>query len=353
MEIIPIVIFSVLGALFLLVVLKNQVKDKRQEPNLTKKKVAPVNKSIDRNTKSDEPAHLNKENCSINEDKDMESKIIAIDFETAKGTFPCQIGIAAVDVHNSKIGQTFCKYIQPPGNEYSQYNVFVHHITPEQTEHEPEFPVVWREIKTFFENAIIVAHNAPFDLNVLHKTLDYYSIDYPHIVKVVDTCRLFEGKKLDVACYQYGICLERHHNALDDAIACANLLLAKIRGVKQITDEEPEPESSNTNPFGKHEALRGDVLKKDLSDADPNNPFYNKKVVITGVFTHDRKELANRLKKMGADIDTSVSSRTNIMLVGIDAGPAKLKKLQDLKKEGYDIRVLHQEDLDEIISKFQ
>ena len=96
--------------------------------------------------------------------------------------------------------------------------------------------------------------------------------------------------------------------------------------------------------------LGGDVLKKDLTGADPCNPFYDRKLVITGEFHLDRKELANVLKSMGADIDTGISKKTNFVLIGQEPGPAKLEKLEKLIHDGYPIRKIYQEDLDRILA---
>ena len=99
-----------------------------------------------------------------------------------------------------------------------------------------------------------------------------------------------------------------------------------------------------------HTTLCGDVLRKDLSCADPNNPFYDRKVVITGIFTIERQELAMILKGMGADIDTTVSSKTNYMLIGEEPGPSKLRKFDELISSGKDVRKIYQEDLNLILA---
>jgi DNA polymerase-3 subunit epsilon len=90
-------------------------------------------------------------------------------------------------------------------------------------------------------------------------------------------------------------------------------------------------------------------LKKDLSCANPNNPFYNKKVVITGVFDVERENLATKLKSLGADLDTAISKRTNFVFIGREAGPSKLAKLQSLIENGYNIRQLGQQEVTQIM----
>ncbi len=281
---------------------------------------------------------------------------VAIDFETATKLNPCQIGIAIVK--GGEIVQTINRLIRPPHNYYDPQTISVHHITPDKTDNQPEFPEVWNDIKDYFDEAIVVAHNARFDMSVLQNALDMYYIPYPHIEGYICTCDLNDRERLELACARYGIILEHHHDGEDDAVNCAKLYLAYLKNEQKTSDEDLPKELFQKSQFAfsfkavfeGHEALRGDVLQKDLSGADPNNPFFDRKVVITGVFDIDRIELANRLKSMGADIDTSVSSRTNYLLIGNDPGPSKIKKFEDLIAVGKDVRKIYQNDLNVILS---
>ena len=281
---------------------------------------------------------------------------VAIDFETATDLYPCQIGMAIVK--DGVIIKTINKLIRPPHNLYSSRTISVHHITPDMTEHESEFPEVWNDIRQFFEDAVVVAHNAWFDMSVLQKALDTYFIPYPHIEGYVCTCDLNNREGLELACARYGICLEHHHDGEDDAINCAKLYLAYVNNEKKLDDKDLPQELfqkrsfafSFQDAFEGHDVLRGDVLQKDLTGADPNNPFFDRKLVITGIFNIDRTELAKKLKSMGADIDTGVSSKTNYLLIGEDPGPSKLRKFDELIAAGKDVRKIYQEDLDSILA---
>lgn len=281
---------------------------------------------------------------------------VAIDFETAADLNPCQIGMAIVK--DGSIAKTINRLIRPQYNLYNSLTISIHHITPEMTEHEPDFPEVWNDIKEYFEGAVIVAHNASFDMNVLKSTLDYYCLPYPHIVGYICTCDLNNREGLELACARYGICLEHHHDGEDDAINCAKLYLAYVNNEKKLPDEElPQskfPERTNKNyysfAFNGHDVLNGDVLQKDLSDADPTNPFYDRKIVITGIFSIDRPDLAKILKDMGADIDLNVSSKTKYLLIGTDPGPCKIRKFDELIAAGKNVRKIYQEDLDLILA---
>lgn len=270
-------------------------------------------------------------------------RILAIDFETAKVPYPCQIGVTIIE--NGEITDTFMRYIKPPKNEYNPHCIEVHGITPDVTENAPEFPELWNEIHPLFSDCIIAAHNAPFDIKVLTSTLEYYGLDFgSEKIEVIDTCEMVGKKKLDVACAEYGIPFANHHNAFFDSLACAQLLLA--------LQEEENPTKKEKPVLKKpvyHEAITGDVLKKDLTNANPENPFYDKKVVITGVFSIDRKEIAMKLKKLGADVDTSITKKTAFVCVGKDAGPKKLETIKKYNESGCDIVTLSETDLNALL----
>lgn len=80
------------------------------------------------------------------------------------------------------------------------------------------------------------------------------------------------------------------------------------------------------------------------------NPFYDRKVVITGVFTQERRALGVKLKSLGADIDTGITKKTNYVLIGEEPGPVKMEKLDKLVHDGFNIRKLYQNDLDAILA---
>jgi DNA polymerase-3 subunit epsilon len=146
----------------------------------------------------------------------------ALDFETAHGKrwSVCQIGL--VRVVNGKITDKLDMLIQPPGNEYSQFNIGVHGIGPRHTAKAPTFNNVWHQIEPFIKNQDLVAHNMAFDNSCLQQVLDYYSLAKPTYQKHC-TYQLF-GSNLASLCKEHGIALN-HHNALSDAMACAELFM--------------------------------------------------------------------------------------------------------------------------------
>lgn len=158
-------------------------------------------------------------------------KYIVIDFETAnsKRASACSVGIVKID--NGKIVLKKDWLIRPPEMKFNYRNVAIHGIRPEDVVYEMEFDELYNsELKDLLENQIVVAHNASFDISVLRHTLDYYNIDYPNFkylctVKIGQkTWKELYNHKLDTLSNFLGFKF-RHHDALQDCLACSNVLL--------------------------------------------------------------------------------------------------------------------------------
>lgn len=281
---------------------------------------------------------------------------VAVDFETATNDrMACQVGL--VVVRNGCVVEKREILICPPDNRFDTVTMRVHGITPAMTKECATFDKVWEDIAHYFENSTVVAHNAAFDQDVLMRNLDYYGITPDRIGGFVCTYEIY-GRSLKDLCEVFQIDCSGHHDALFDAECCAEFYRAYLVGgdMGDILRNAPKLKFRSREPMDKtgfHTRITGDVLKKDLSNADPNNPFYDKKVVITGVFgIISRQDIALRLKNMGADVDTGITKRTNIVVVGEDAGPKKLEKIEKLALEGIDIRIINEEELHEIFINF-
>jgi DNA polymerase III subunit epsilon len=285
---------------------------------------------------------------SVDSKKDQ---FIAIDVETAIGKrwSICQIGLAIVE--NGEVKEVITELIQPPNNEYSDRNIKIHGITAELTKDKPTFPTVWESIYPIIENKKLVAHSAEFDINCLQQTLDYYNIEIPNFE--YDCTFKKTGQKLDEACASFNVSLENHHNAGCDAVACAKLYLKVLEGVQpDFSKVKPKAKVKPISNFDGHARLQGNVLKPDLENTDKNSPFYNKKIVFTGVLENiSRQEAADIVRQMGADIDTSISKRTNFVITGTDPGPSKINKIIQYNNEGCSIKILYEKDFLKMIEK--
>lgn len=151
----------------------------------------------------------------------------AIDFETANrnGSSVCAVGV--VIVKNGEITDKFYSLIQPEPNYYDFRNTEVHGLSAQDTDNEQVFPYVWDKIEPLIEGLPMVAHNAKFDEGCLKKVFQVYQMDYPdyHFYCTVKASRKhfqqLENHQLHTVSKHCGYEMRHHHEALDDAYACA------------------------------------------------------------------------------------------------------------------------------------
>jgi DNA polymerase-3 subunit epsilon len=153
--------------------------------------------------------------------------------------------LAAVVVSDGEIVDRQKWMIRPRPFYFSPRCIEVHGILPEQVAGEPEFGELWSSISPFLESSCLVAHNAPFDIGVLVECLRSHQLETPSLNF---TCtRLISravwpgqsGYGLKPVAERLGIRF-RHHDALEDSIACAKILLAaaKVAGVSDLPELE-------------------------------------------------------------------------------------------------------------------
>jgi DNA polymerase-3 subunit epsilon len=144
----------------------------------------------------------------------------AIDFETANGNRSsiCQVGL--VRVLKGEVVDQISVLVRPPGNEFSPFNTQVHGITPAMTKQALDFEMIWPAMEHYIDGQHVVAHNMAFDKSCLEQSLKHYGIPVPSF-KSYCTYKIY-GQKLSSLCQRHQIKLN-HHDALSDALACAQL----------------------------------------------------------------------------------------------------------------------------------
>lgn len=161
----------------------------------------------------------------------MINNFIAIDFETANKYRSSACSMGLVIVNNGLITREWETLIKPQPFFFSHWSTAIHGITPDKVMDAPTFEEVWSRIDSWFVKCdAIVAHNAPFDMNVLHACLEKAQIA-SHLPESICTYRLARKKlpflrnhKLNTVSEYFQIPLN-HHDALSDARAAAKLML--------------------------------------------------------------------------------------------------------------------------------
>lgn len=158
----------------------------------------------------------------------------AIDFETATEKSDSACSVAVVEVRGDEIARSYSTLIRPPRLAFSPFNIRIHGITPEMVAHERGFAGIWPELRLFLENHIVLAHNAPFDMGVLKSSLLSNHIAPPHFLHC---CTVQIARKVwpDLPNHKLNTVGDflhvdfRHHDALEDARACAEIPLAAAK----------------------------------------------------------------------------------------------------------------------------
>ncbi len=160
---------------------------------------------------------------------------LAIDFETANYYRHSACAVGLVKVKNNEIIKRKFFLIKPPQKQF--YFSYLHGITWDDVKNELTFEEVWPKMKSFFSGVdFVVAHNASFDKAVLKKCCEYYDLEYPDkifLCTVQLSRRLWNiyPTNLPTVCDHFKIPL-KHHDALSDTEACAQIMLRAIKDKK-------------------------------------------------------------------------------------------------------------------------
>ncbi|MFW6238165.1 MAG: PolC-type DNA polymerase III, partial [Halanaerobiales bacterium] len=167
------------------------------------------------------------------------------------------IEIGAVKIRNNKIIDEFSTFVQPQKKIPARITDLTG-ITNKMVNGAPEISEAMVDFLEFVDNSVLVAHNADFDYGFLLKHLDN-SDCYP----VLDTLGLSRALLPDLKSHSlkslvshYGIQLDNHHRARDDARATGKILLKLLA---QVAERD----------ISRLEGINRLILESDWKDLNP------------------------------------------------------------------------------------
>ncbi len=159
-------------------------------------------------------------------------EFISIDFETGnpKRVSACAIGYAKVS--DGEVIESNGHLIKPVGG-HASFQSKIHGIKEEHTINQPDFGKLFPELQHIFSYPL-VAHSL-FDKQVLNALSDHFDLDLNF--EYIDSCEIAKEKlpelknhKLKTLVKYFQFPKFKHHDAKEDAIACANIFL-KLQGL--------------------------------------------------------------------------------------------------------------------------
>lgn len=158
----------------------------------------------------------------------MRYAVFDVETPNARNDRMSAVGVCVVE--NGAIIESFYSLVDPE-TYFDDFNVRLTGISAESVAGAPTFGEVWGRLKELFAGAVLVAHNAPFDMGVLSKCMAAYGVRARTPLRYACTCAIarrtlpeLPSKRLDALCELFGIELD-HHHAGSDARAAAELLL--------------------------------------------------------------------------------------------------------------------------------
>jgi DNA polymerase-3 subunit epsilon len=169
----------------------------------------------------------------------------AIDFETANAHRGSVCAVGLVMVENGQVVNRLHQLIRPNPCYFDPFNVSIHGITASDVAHAPTFaqfwPTLWPQV-----SGPLVAHNAAFDMGVIRCSLDQSGLPYPvtdyFCTKVIAKLAWPDHPTyaLDYIARTLGISF-RHHDAEEDAHACALVAIAACKQLNTTSLHELKP----------------------------------------------------------------------------------------------------------------
>ncbi len=159
-------------------------------------------------------------------------EFIAIDIETANPdrSSICQVGIARFK--DGLLVEEWQSYIDPEVDFNDRFTNTIHGINKEIVKNSPKFNEVINDINSLLDNKIVVSHG-PFDKNSISKAVDLHDVRLPNCTWL-DTLQVARRAWPELKHHGLSdICKKinyefKHHDALEDAKAAGQVLLAAI-----------------------------------------------------------------------------------------------------------------------------
>mgnify|MGYP001248374550 CR=1 FL=1 len=170
----------------------------------------------------------------------LEETYVVFDVETTglSAVYDQVIEVGAVKIKNGQIIDRFQSFANPH-QKLSAFTIELTGITDEMVANAPDPEVVINQFREWTGDAILVAHNASFDigfLNAYYRKLGYGNVENP----VIDTLELarflypeLKNHRLNTLAKKFNVELENHHRADEDSEATGYLFMKMLQDLQE------------------------------------------------------------------------------------------------------------------------
>lgn len=279
----------------------------------------------------------------------------------------------------------------PEGHDhFDSRNITIHGITPDDVAGAPRFRDVFEEVHAFIGADALVAHNAAFDIGVIRSAAEVSGMpapafDYACTVVLARKNYALPSYSLPFVAEAAGVPLLNHHDATEDARACAGIMVDiaakhKVESVQDVfasmrlamphvgaynpeIDEMSKATRSALEKLAEMKAnpasaaVRGGRSSWSTEGPNPepnrhadiSHPLYGQTVVFTGDLALGRPEAKERAAGYGAQCASNVTLKTTVLVVGSGFAATDLRsgrltskaaRVLELQRRGQGIEVL-------------
>ncbi|MEL7893518.1 exonuclease domain-containing protein [Vreelandella neptunia] len=283
----------------------------------------------------------------------MAERFVVIDVETANPDMSsiCQVGLAVyengerVDAHSILID---------PEDEFNEFNIAIHGITPEQVQGKPNFSEALPGIQQVLGDDPVVSYGH-FDKTAMAQACYRYGWEltvtawlnlHPVVRRAWPEEAATHGVALAKTAKRLGVKLVNHHDAKADAIAAGEIFLQAMAvsglGVADWLKRVAMP----IHP--------GQGYERHVStyEVNPEGALLGEGVVFTGALCMTREQAREAAAQLGCIPLSGVSKKTTMLVVGDQDirylrgsdKSSKHRKAEELIQKGHSLRILGESD---------
>lgn len=284
-------------------------------------------------------------------------RFVAIDVETANADMASICAVGAATFEHGRLSSEWYSLVDPD-DYFDPVNVSIHGIGENSVFGAPAYKDVSDTIERLLFGATVVTHTH-FDRVAMHQAAHRWAIEAPRCTWL-DSARVARRTWSECASSGYGladVCKRigyefRHHNALEDAKAAGQILLAAMT----VTGLDLEGMLGRVRqPIDLNSSSSGSAIKR---DGNPDGLLFGEVVVFTGALEIPRREAADLAAAIGCEVAQGVTKATTLLVVGdIDvkrlAGhekSSKHRKAEELMAKGLPIRIIRETDFRELVA---